>query len=76
MYTPLYSTQIFLVCQENTSLFLLREAYTVRQRFRAALREGRLPPRKEGETMYSCDDPYADLDDLIFEKGDGGPSER
>jgi hypothetical protein len=26
--------------------------------------------------MYSCDDPYADLDDLIFEKGDGGPSER
>lgn len=40
------------------------------------MREGRLPPRKEGETMYSCDDPYADLDDLIFEKGDGGPSER
>ena len=30
VYTPLYSTQIFLVCQENTSLFLLREAYTVR----------------------------------------------
>jgi len=26
--------------------------------------------------MYSCDDPYADLDDLIFEKGEGGPSER
>ena len=26
--------------------------------------------------MYSSDDPYADLDDLIFEKGDGGPSER
>jgi len=26
--------------------------------------------------MYSCDDPKADLDDLIFEKGDGGPSER
>ena len=31
---------------------------------------------KEGETVYSCDDPKADLDDLIFEKGDGGPSER
>ena len=31
---------------------------------------------KEGEPMYSCDDPHADLDDLIFEKGDGGPSER
>jgi len=26
--------------------------------------------------VYSCDDPKADLDDLIFEKGDGGPSER
>ena len=31
---------------------------------------------KEGEPMHSCDDPHADLDDLIFEKGDGGPSER
>ena len=30
----------------------------------------------EGETVYSCDDPRADLDDLIFEKGDGGSSER
>jgi len=26
--------------------------------------------------MHSCDDPHADLDDLIFEKDDGGPSER
>ena len=26
--------------------------------------------------MYFSDDPNADLDDLIFEKDDGGPSER
>jgi len=27
-------------------------------------------------TMYYSDDPNADLDDLIFDKEDGGPSER
>ena len=26
--------------------------------------------------MYYSDDPNADLDDLIFDKDDGGPSER
>jgi len=26
--------------------------------------------------MYPNSDPYADLDDLIFDKEDGGPSER
>ena len=32
--------------------------------------------RKEEEVMRETDDPRADLDDLIFEEGDGGPSER
>ena len=26
--------------------------------------------------MYTCDDPRADLDDLSFEKGADGPSNR
>ena len=31
---------------------------------------------KEAKNMYTSDDPCADLDDLIFEKGAGGPSDR
>ena len=29
-----------------------------------------------GETVRETNDPYADLDDLIFDEDDGGPSER
>ena len=54
----------FTIGQENPSLFLLSKAYTVRYH------------EKGGTIMHSSDDPRADLDDLIFEKGDGGPSER
>ncbi len=32
--------------------------------------------RKEEEVMRETNDPYADLDDLIFDEDDGGPSER
>ena len=64
----IYFTQIFLVCQENTALFLLPGAYTVRQRF-ARIRKG-------GGAMNNCGGPRVDLDDLIFEKDAGGPSER
>ena len=31
---------------------------------------------KGGNIMYPNGDPYADLDDLLFEEEDGGPSER
>jgi len=29
-----------------------------------------------GDDMYPSNDPYADLDDLIFDEDDGGLSER
>ncbi len=32
--------------------------------------------RKDVTAMRESNDPNADLDDLIFEEGDGGPSER
>ena len=31
---------------------------------------------KEGTAMWEYEGEYEDLDDLIFEKDDGGPSER
>ena len=31
---------------------------------------------KGGNMMRETNDPYADLDDLIFDEDDGGPSER
>jgi hypothetical protein len=31
---------------------------------------------KEGTAMWEREGEYEDLDDLIFEKDDGGPSER
>ena len=31
---------------------------------------------KEEKDMRECSDPQMDLDDLIFEEGAGGPSER
>jgi len=32
--------------------------------------------QKGGDTVKETNDPYADLDDLIFDEDDGGPSER
>ena len=32
--------------------------------------------QKGGDEMIESDDPHADLDDLIFDEDDGGPSER
>ena len=32
--------------------------------------------QKGGESVIESNDPYADLDDLIFDEDDGGPSER
>ena len=32
--------------------------------------------RKGGTTVREGSDPYVDLDDLIFDEEDGGPSER
>ena len=34
------------------------------------------PKQKGGEKMRECSDPSVDLDDLIFDEDDGGPSER
>ena len=34
------------------------------------------PNQKGGEIMRECSDPSVDLDDLIFDEDDGGPSER
>ncbi len=34
------------------------------------------PTLKGGEKMRECNDPNVDLDDLIFDEDDGGPSER
>ena len=31
---------------------------------------------KGAKTMPDCTDPWGDLDDFIFDKEDGGPSER
>ena len=31
---------------------------------------------KGAKTMPDCTDPWGDLDDLIFDQEDGGPSER
>lgn len=31
---------------------------------------------REGSAMRETNDPYADLDDLIFDENDGGPSDR
>ncbi len=32
--------------------------------------------QKGGDQMKECNDPYADLEDLIFDDDEGGPSER
>jgi hypothetical protein len=32
--------------------------------------------RRENDIMYESDDPNADLEDLIFDEEDGGPSEK
>ena len=32
--------------------------------------------QKGGDRMRECNDPQVDLDDLIFDEDDGGPSER
>ncbi len=34
------------------------------------------PKQKGGENMRESNDPSVDLDDLIFDEDDGGPSER
>ncbi len=34
------------------------------------------PTRKGGESMRESNDPNMDIDDLIFDEDDGGPSER
>jgi hypothetical protein len=35
-----------------------------------------LSAREEVNILRETNDPYADLDDLIFDEDDGGPSER
>jgi len=32
--------------------------------------------QRGGELVKESNDPYADLEDLIFDENDGGPSER
>ena len=49
---------------QNSTAFEATKAYTVSL------------VQKGGGPMLESNDPHIDLDDLIFEEGDGGPSER
>ena len=49
---------------QNSTAFEAAKAYTVSL------------VQKGGGPMLESNDPHIDLDDLIFEEGDGGPSER
>jgi len=49
---------------QNAAAFALLTAYTV-----SSAEKGGIP-------MRQINDRYADVDDLIFEEEDGGPSER
>ena len=61
----LHCNENFAFCQQITAQFLAAEAYTIKKRL-----------LKGGGAMRECDDRSVDLDDLIFDEDDGGPSER
>jgi len=62
---PVYFIQFPFVCQENTAHFLSACAYNAQVVF-----------LKGANSMRESNDPRADLDDLIFDENDGGPSQR
>ena len=62
--TKHYSNELFCCCQENPALFLHPAEYTGLDCFLG------------GEHMYQNEKQVLDLDDLIFEENDGGPSDR
>ena len=51
--------------RQSTIHFSLRRAYTVRSVF-----------QKGGGTVKETNDPYADIEDLLFDEDSGYPSER
>ena len=53
------------MCQQNKGDFSPGVAYTVRS-----------VKQKGGRSMWENNDPYADLEDLLFDEDSGGPSER
>lgn len=59
-----YCNQFFCSCQENTAHYLLCPEYTV------------LDCLQGGGEMCQNGEAGMDLDDLIFDENDGGPSER
>ena len=63
-YIPVYCTQRISSCQGKAAHFLPLMEYTAMESL------------ERGNSMRESNDPRADLDDLIFDKDDGGPSER
>jgi len=62
----LHCTEKKAGCQPQTTIhFSHPYAYTVRSEI-----------KKGGSAMRETNDPYADLEDLLFDEDSGGPSER
>ena len=55
--------------KKNLSLRQTPTAFEERSRYTVLRQKG-------GLVMKETNDPHADLDDLIFDENDGGPSER
>ena len=64
IYWNIVAENKFVVNLHVSTVFEKHRAYTV------------FSVLKGGEQMKECNDPYADLEDLIFDDDDGGPSER